>query len=297
MIAERGAVKCVHKTISHLGEGPVWNERDGYLYYTDVHGGIIWRYDPESGKSEKYIEGDKKVGGFVFDEDGSITLMTHTGGVFKYNGKKYTEAFRIEMREDENFNDVIADPEGRIYSGTLPRRADMKGTGRMFRFESGKEPVELWAGMICTNGMGFSPDCKTFYHTETGPTTITAYDYDRTTGDIQKRKVIYQGDKRIGIPDGMTVDENGFIWSAFWNGNAIRRFSPEGNLVAEVFVPACQVSSVMFGGKDLDTIYITSASQGAEDITTGMYEGIFLGGPLYAFKPGVRGKVEFRSKI
>lgn len=297
MIAERGAVKCIHKNISHLGEGPVWNERDGYLYFTDVHSGIIYRHDPETGRVEKYIEGDLKIGGFVFDVDGSMTLMAHTGGVYKYDGKKYTEAFRIEMRENENFNDVIADPAGRLFSGTLPRHPDSKGTGRMFRFESGKEPVELWAGMGCTNGMGFSPDEKTFYHTETGAKTITAYDYDRSSGEITMRKVVYSGNGKIGIPDGMTVDSAGFIWSAFWNGNAIRRISPQGSIVTEIFVPACQTSSVMFGGKNLDTIYITSASQGAEDITTGMYEGIFLGGPLYSYVPGVCGKIENRSAI
>ena len=297
MICERGAVKCVNKIISHLGEGPVWNEREGLLYYTDVHGGKILRYDPESGKSEVYISGELKIGGFVFDRDGSMTLLTNTGSVFKYRDGKYVEAFRIDMREDENFNDVIADPEGRLYSGTLPRRPEMKGTGRMIRFESGKEPVELWGGMGCTNGMGFSPDEKTFYHTETGKATITAYDYDRKTGEVTPRSVVYAGNKKMGIPDGMTVDEAGFIWSAFWNGNAIRRISPEGTICAEVFVPATQVSSVMFGGKDLDTIYITSGAQGTEDLNTGMLDGIFLGGPLYAYKPGVRGKLEYRSNL
>ncbi len=82
----------------------------------------------------------------------------------------------------------------------------------MIRFESGKEPVELWAGMGCTNGMGFSPDETTFYHTETGKATITAYDYDRKTGDVTPREVVYSGNKKMGIPDGMTVDEAGFIW-------------------------------------------------------------------------------------
>jgi len=296
MIIQRGAVKCVHNNIAHLGEGPVWNERDGYLYYTDVHGGKLWRLDPVSGKVEKYYEGEKKIGGFVFDADGTMTVMAH-GSVYKYNGKTMEEAFRIEMREDENFNDVIADPMGRIYSGTLPRRPEHKGTGRMIRFESGKEPVELWAGMGCTNGMGFSPDEKTFYHTETGAKTITAYDYNRENGELTFRNVVYQGDGKMGLPDGMTVDADGFIWSAFWNGYGVRRISPEGVIMAEMFVPACQTSSVMFGGENLDTLYVTSGAQGAENLETGMFEGIFLGGPLYAFKPGVHGKVEYRSKI
>ncbi|MBE6565411.1 MAG: SMP-30/gluconolactonase/LRE family protein [Ruminococcaceae bacterium] len=296
MIIQRGAVKCVHNNIAHLGEGPVWNERDGYLYYTDVHGGKLWRLDPKSGRIEKYYEGEKKIGGFVFDVDGTMTVMSN-GSVYKYNGKTFVEAFRIAVREDENFNDVIADPMGRIYSGTLPRRPEDKGTGRMIRFESGKEPVELWAGMGCTNGMGFSPDEKTFYHTETGKKSITAYDYDRETGEITPRSVVYQGDGKMGIPDGMTVDAEGCIWSAFWNGYGVRRISPEGVILAEMFVPACQTSSVMFGGEDLDTLYVTSGAQGAENLETGMFEGIFLGGPLYAFKPGVHGKVEYRSKI
>jgi aspartate kinase len=176
-------------------------------------------------------------------------------------------------------------------------RPEDKGTGRMIRFESGKEPVELWAGMGCTNGMGFSPDEKTFYHTETGKKSISAYDYDRETGEITFRNVVYQGDGKMGLPDGMTVDADGFIWSAFWNGYGVRRISPEGVIMAEMFVPACQTSSVMFGGEDLDTLYVTSGAQGAENLETGMFEGIFLGGPLYAFKPGVHGKVEYRSKI
>jgi len=297
LLPQKNGVKCVHKNIAHLGEGPVWNERDGYLYYTDVFGGKIYRYDPKKMQCELYYSGNMQIGGFVFDADGTMTVLANTGGIYKFDGKKLIEAFRIEMRENENFNDVIADPMGRIYTGTLPRRPEDSGTGRMFRVEGGKEPFELWADMKCTNGMGFSPDEKTFYHTETGKKTITAYDYDKSSGNISFRNVLYSGDGRLGLPDGMTVDAAGYIWSAFWNGFAVRRFSPEGVIVAEMFVPACQTSSVMFGGDELDTLYITSGAQGAENLETGMLDGVFLGGPLYAFKPGVVGKLEYRSKL
>jgi D-xylonolactonase len=200
--------------------------------------------------------------------------------------------FEFPFAENEMFNDITVDPMGRIFAGTLVR-PDMTG-GTLYRLEKGKQPVAVLKDLHCSNGMTFSLDEKYFYHTDSTFQTIKRYEYDRATGDIANPSVYFKGEPEMGVPDGLTMDSEGCIWSAFWGGSRIRRLDPDGRIIEEVEVPAKQPSSVMFGGAGLKELYITTASEGADDIVSGCSsEGVFFGGPVYRHIPGVAGRPEW----
>jgi D-xylonolactonase len=149
-------------------------------------------------------------------------------------------------------------------------------------------------GIGCSKGMTFSMDEGFFLHTGSLARRITRWDYDRGTGDIRSPRVFFQGAGSDGFPDGITMDIEDHLWTAVWGAAAVRRLDPSGKVVREVGFPARQVSSVMFGGAELGNLYVTSAAEDAADLSTGCdANGVFLGGPLYRLRPGVRGRSEW----
>ncbi|MDF2985443.1 MAG: Senescence marker protein-30 [Eubacterium sp.] len=291
-------LECIHGGICHLGEGPLWNTEQQKLFWTDIYNRRIWVYDTASGSSTVFWEGEHQVGGFAFTKTGSLVLCTDKG-VFhlKINFQGILDRepellFEIPLQESEMFNDITVDPRGRIFAGTLVRSSFTGGT--LYRLEKGKKPEIVLKGLYCSNGMTFSRDLKYFYHTDSTVRRITKYEYDIATGNIERPKVYYQGSEATGSPDGITLDSENHVWAAFWGGGRVKRIDPSGKVVEEVAVPARQPSSVMFGGKGLEELYITSAAENADNIITGYCsDGTFAGGPVYRLKPGVTGREEW----
>ena len=291
------AIECVFPGICHLGEGPYWHAGQRRLYWTDIYARRLWVHDPDSGENRVFWRGGLQVGGFAFNRDGSLVLCTDRG-VYRLEmgrdgvpGQEPRLLFQVPLLENEMFNDITTDPEGRIYAGTLDRS---RPTGCLYRLERGKQPARLLEGIGCSNGMTFSLDERFFFHTDSLARRIRRFEYDRRTGDIGSPRVFFQGDGSDGLPDGITLDAEDHLWVAIWGAGAVRRLDPSGKVVREVGLPARQVSSVMFGGRDLEELYVTSAAENAADLSTGRdADGIFLGGPLYRFRPGVRGRPEW----
>jgi D-xylonolactonase len=146
--------------------------------------------------------------------------------------------------------------------------------------------------------MTFTLDLRFFFHTDSLARRITRYRYDRGTGDIRPAGVFFQGSSPDGLPDGITLDAEGHLWVAFWGAAAVRRLDPAAKTVQEFRFPARQVSSVMFGGPNLEDLYVTSAAEDAADLSTGRdANGVFLGGPVYRLRPGVRGRPEWPAEL
>ncbi|MHB8064512.1 MAG: SMP-30/gluconolactonase/LRE family protein [Ruminiclostridium sp.] len=289
---------CVHNGICHLGEGPIWNVQQQKLFWTDIFKQEILVYNPDTNSSRVFWKGNLKVGGFAFTLSGAIVLCTDKGiYMLNINSEGLSDVeptllFEIPLLENEMFNDITVDPEGRIFAGTLLRPDFQNGT--LYRLEKGKAPVVVLDNLYCSNGMTFSLDEKHFFHTDSNLNRITKYDYDGKTGEISNPVVYFQGSPEIGSPDGITLDNENHIWAAFWGGSCVRRLDTNGEIVAELALPAKQPSSVMFGGQDLDELYITSACENADNISTGYCnDGTFLGGPLYKCCPGVIGRSEW----
>jgi|LSQX01.2.fsa_nt_gb sugar lactone lactonase YvrE len=288
---QNSKLECIFEGICHLGEGPLWNIIEEKLYWTDIFNKRIWVYDPLKKESRIFWEGDVMVGGFAFTKNGNMVLCAEKG-VYLLSHNTIKEIHHIQMENNEFFNDITTDPQGRIFAGTLTRGG---GTGALYMIEKDKKPIKILDGISCSNGMTFSLDLKTFFHTNTGKQRVTAYDYDVNTGKISNPNLFYQGSKEDGFPDGLTIDTLGNIWQAFWGSFTVRRISPKGIIKQEIRVPAKQPSSVIFGGTNLNYLYITTACQGATNLETGMDEknNVFLGGKVYRYKTDTSGRAEW----
>jgi D-xylonolactonase len=274
----------------HLGENPLWHPDEQRVYWTDITRGRLFRYDPATGAHEPCYEGDP-VGGFTIQEDGALLLFMARGAIKVWRDGELEPVFEELPDERENrFNDVIADPEGRVFCGTMspPDRL-----GRLYRLDPDGSIRTVLEGIGTSNGMGFTLDRKQFFHTDTRQHTIFLYDYDQATGEIANRRVFLHvtDPEAEGRVDGMTVDAEGHIWSARWDGGQLVRHAPDGTVEQRVRFPARKISSVIFGGESYEDIYVTTAG-GQNRAEEG--EGA---GALFHLRPGVRGMPEFRSRI
>ena len=192
----------------------------------------------------------------------------------------------IPEERETRFNDVAADPEGRVFCGTMPT-PDRKG--RLYRLDPDRSTHLILENVGCSNGMGWSPDRRTMYHTDSTERTIYAFDYDRQTGGISNSRVFYfhSGD---GVPDGMIVDAEGCIWTATYGGGGVIRLDPDGREMARIQMPAPNVTCPAFGGSDFEDLYVTTASGNNSAAPVGA-------GELIRISKAGKGLPEFRSRI
>ncbi len=291
------SLECIYDGICHLGECPVWNVKEQKLFWTDILNRRIWTHNPIEESSKPFWEGEYQVGGFAFTEAAGMVLCTDEGvflldakEVGKLNGRP-KKLFHIPLDKGEMFNDITVDPQGRIFAGTLFKNG---AYGTLYRLEKNKEPAAVIRELACSNGMTFSLDKKIFFHTDSIPKRITAYQYDVATGRIYNPTLFFEGNQSQGSPDGMTLDTEDHIWVAFWGEGVVRRLNPDGKIVEEIRLPAKQPSSVIFGGRGLSDLYITTACENGADIKKGLDEkGEFLGGPVYRYKTNLKGRPEW----
>jgi D-xylonolactonase len=269
-----------------VGENPLWNEGEGRVYWEDIDTGRLFWLQHDTLEHRCFHQGDV-VGGFTFQADGRLLLfeVDRISLLDPVNGERTILRERIDP-DMRRFNDVIADPEGRVYAGTIGRTDE---SGGVYRVDLDGSVTCLWKGSGCANGMGFSVDLKRFYWTCSTLRQIFVFDYDRTSGGLDGRRVLYTAREGEGTPDGMAVDENDEIWTARWDGHAVLRLSPDGRLLERVPLPVAKVSSVAFGGPARDVLYVTTAG--------GRAGAAGDDGALYRMAAGVRGRAEFRSKI
>jgi len=292
-------METISTKIFHLAECPLWNIKEQALYWTDILNGEIWRYVCGSGSLELFWKGNMQIGGFAFGQNNDLILCSDKGVFLLPKSKKTDETpillFEICFDKGERFNDITTDPRGRILAGT--KRDDFKN-GKLYLFAKGKQPEIVLEGIGISNGMTFSIRQDYFYHTDSLIYTITRYKYDVETAKISDPVAFFKGEPAMGYPDGITLDTEGYLWGAFWGNACIRRISPEGKIVEEIKVPAIQPSSLVFGDKNLDTLFITSACEGGADIQKGLdKEGTFLGGHVYKTKLKVKGRPEWLADI
>jgi D-xylonolactonase len=198
-------------------------------------------------------------------------------------------------------NDCIADPQGRLLSGSLFYDPNAEyPLGKLMRVDTDGQVSILDDGIHLANGLAFSPDYRTLYFTDSVARRIYAYDYNPLTGDTRNRRVLVQVREDEGLPDGLTVDAEGFLWSAQWYGSCVARYDPDGRFVRRLATPAKQTSCLAFGGPDFTDLYITSAARSEPmPVMPPGYEpnSGFFGGPLYHLASDVRGRPESKARI
>lgn len=285
--------RLVAPTRCEIGENPIWHPESKTLYFLDIAAGVVHAYDPSSGGCREFSKGPTP-GGMVIQEDGRFVLLQDGRvSILDLKGNQ-TEVRKSLSPEKVRFNDGIVDPEGRIFTGELG------GEGRVMRFELDGRVSILDKGYQIPNGWGFTPDLKHVYFTDSMPRNLYLFDYDRKTGNLSKRRVFAEIPKEEGVPDGMAIDAQGYVWTAVWFGGRLKRYAPDGKLEREVFFPVRQTSAIGFGGPDLGDIYVTSAGTNAADSfkPPGFDAAAPRGGGLFALRiEGIRGAALFRSRV
>lgn len=270
------------------GENPLWHPTEQRVYWTDIPTGRLFRYDPATGKHEQFYQGEV-VGGFTFQADGALLLFMARGVIKLWReGKLTTIVEEIPDEIESRFNDVIADPVGRVYCGTMPIESRL---GRLYRLDTDAKLTTILENIGCSNGMGFTPDRKRLYYTDSPKCEIYLFDYDQASGALNNQRVFVRTPEGEGFPDGMTVDAEGYVWSARWDGSMLVRYAPDGREVMRVRFPAKKVSSVVFGGPDYRDMYITTAG-GDKKAENGTGAGA-----LFRLRLGIQGVAEFPSRI
>jgi sugar lactone lactonase YvrE len=296
----RDEVHIVADTGDLCGENPIWNETTGCVYWTDQGALRLHRFEPNS-REYRLLHSGLQINGFRFNQAGGFVL-TNDSGVWLWNG-----AYELQLLASEadgkacRLNDCVADPEGRLFAGSVFYQPDQEyALGNLFRVDTDGTVNVVDEGIHLSNGLAFSIDFQQLYFTDSAARRIYAYDYDRASGGVKNRRVLVQVPLTEGLPDGLVVDAEGFLWSAQWYGSEIVRYDSDGKVERRISIPAKQVSCLCFGGKDLDDLYVTSAAASwlAPIIPHG-YDPLhgFFGGPLYRLKPGVQGRHTLQAKV
>jgi len=271
-----------------VGEGPLWHAAEQRLYWVDIPAGRLYWHTPGTGETGAFDAGSA-VGGFTIQADGALLLFMARGAVRLWRAGQMTDVIRELPDElDNRFNDVVADPEGRVFCGTMstPSRA-----GRLYRLDPDRTLTRCLDGVGTSNGIGFTPDRCGLYYTDTRRLAIDRFDYDRASGAITNRRVFVRVPEEEGHADGLTVDAEGCVWSARWGGGCVVRYSPDAEPILRLRLPVPRVSSLTFGGPDYTDLFVTTAG-GNDRAQNGPQAG-----SVFRANLGIRGVPEFVSRI
>jgi sugar lactone lactonase YvrE len=281
-----GDAELVLDARADLGEAPSWDADARQLIWVDITNGLVHRFDPGSERDEVFEIG-QPVGAAVATSSGRIALAANSGFlVLDPATGRLDPVADVETDVTETMmNDGKCDPAGRFWAGTK----DVEGgraLGSLYRLDADHRLTRVLTDVTISNGLGWSPDARTMYYIDSTTYRIDAFDYDVTSGAVSNRRPLIETPKSWGLPDGMTVDQDGFLWVAFWGGSAVRRIAPDGRVDVVVRVPVTQVTSCAFGGPDLADLFVTSARSGLTDAALSEQP---LAGGLFRVRPGVRG--------
>jgi sugar lactone lactonase YvrE len=282
------------------GEGPLWDDQKQILYWTDIDGKRTYRFLWNERRHELLHDGFQ-VNGWCLQQTGGF-VVTNSNGIWIWSPGTRPMLLGSEADgKDCVMNDCIADPEGRVYSGSYHYNPNGDAAPSfLFRVDTDGSVHIADEGIQFSNGLAFSPDCSTLYFSDTVARIIYAYKWHREDGTLTDRRVFVRVPRDEGFPDGLTVDAEGYLWCAHWFGVCIARYDPDGKLEHRVTFPAAQTSSLAFGGPDLDMIFVTSASKSnmLQEAPPGYCpDTVYVGGQLYQMKSDVQGRKEHRSRI
>ncbi len=276
------------------GEAPTWDVANRRVLWTDNETDKTYEYAVDSGERRILTEG-MAVGGIALNRSGGLVLGGPTG-LHLWREGHWRSVVASYKGEELKINDMIADPQGRIYAGTMYWGAGgMEKPGRLYLISPDGSIRAVDEGIELANGLGFSPNNKVLYFTDSTARKIYAYDVEPASGELSGRRVIVQVPTDEGIPDGLTVDAEGFIWSAQWYGSQIVRYDPQGKVERRIAMPVKQVSSVIFGGDNLTDLYVTTAGQswvGPYAPPGYDFNAPNIGGSLYRIPVDIRGRPE-----
>ncbi len=285
-------------TKDRCGEGPLWDWRTKQFFWDDIPANRIATIDLKSGEAI-VIPTKSQVAGMALLAGGGLVVGGADGLVAWRDGQE-----TLLLKELDGvaapINDMLATPSGRLYAGTyFWGHEDMEKFGSLYLIDVAKKTAtKVDDGIALANGLALSPDGKTLYFADSSVRKIYAYDI-KADETLSNKRVFVSVPTDEGLPDGMTTDADGYLWCAQWYGSQVVRYDPSGKVERRIKTPMTQTSSVAFGGEDLDTLFITTAGEHwpSKYVPTDYPANPpGVGGPLFAIKPGVKGRKESEVK-
>ncbi len=276
---------------SVLGEGPLWDTQAYQLFTLDCMSRKMYGYTPVNGVEQEWAL-PRTPGSFALRQSGGM-IMAYRRGLALIDvatGALEDVATPAIDFTKEIFNDGKCDRRGRFWVGTMDREV-AKPVGHLYRVDPDLTVHTMDSGITLANGMAWSPDDRTLYFCDSRPGHIWSYDYDIDNGTIANRRMFVDFGARKGRPDGCTVDSEGYLWVAEISAGQVVRFAPDGREAAVIKTPMTRPTSVMFGGPDLLTLYVTSMRYGLDDAAAAHEP---TAGGTIALCPGVAGLLEPR---
>ena len=261
-------IACVLDAKAGTGESPLWHPEEAALYWVDIPGHALHRFDPATGRDRAWDVG-QEIGCFAFREarhgasvlaamrDGFFFLDLATGALDPLHDPE-------PDRPDHRFNDGAVDPRGRLWAGTMSMAAPTEPRGALYRFDADLRCTRIEDGYRTINGLAFSPDGRTMYASDSNRDvqTIWAWDFDPDAGAPTNKRVFATTRDLAGRPDGGVCDADGCYWMAGVGGWQLVRFTPRGGVDRIIDLPVERPSKVAFGGPRLDVIYVTTIGTG-----------------------------------
>jgi L-arabinonolactonase len=298
------SIECVLECENHLGEGPIWDVEEGRLYWVDGTGRrvgkpAIWQYDPRNGHVRHWWL-DRDVGAMALRRHGNAVLALDDGFYFFDFETGQIELIGLvdEAQPRTRLNDGKCDRRGRFFAGGMDDKEELKICG-LWRLDPGLAITKIDGGIICSNGPCWSPDNKTFYFADTFQEELWAYDYDLDEGKASGRRLFASTKDDLGVADGSTVDAEGYLWNAQLISGDLVRYAPDGTVERRITMPVKNITSVIFGGDNLDEIYVTSMARvkhpAVHDLFAAEAKPQFGAGSLFRIRGlGIRGLPEPR---
>ncbi|HVN53301.1 MAG TPA: SMP-30/gluconolactonase/LRE family protein [Anaerolineaceae bacterium] len=274
-----------------LGETPIWVPEENALYWVDWGGGPFWRFEPETGRCRAFSVkppvtalARRSAGGWIaIAQDGLYAWDPQSNQCEQLAGPPKPDQPEI------CYNDGAVDRQGRLLVGTVNMEDVFASEGALYRFDPDGSLHQLDAGYATANGIGVSPDGKTLFVTDMRHHQVIALDYDPQAGEASRRRVFARVPEDEGMPDGLIVDVEGYVWSGHWGGWRLTRYDPDGKVERQICFPVEHVISFAFGGRGLDELFVTTAAWGFSDAERSQQP---WAGDLFRLRPGVCGLAE-----
>ena len=276
---------------NRLGETPIWNPDENALYWVDWGGEPTCRVELATGKLTTFPVSVPVTALARRASGGWIAIAQN--GLYGWDPKANVPQLFVGPPEPDKpemcYNDAAVDRQGRLLVGTVNMQDPFAPDGSLYRVDPDHSLHKLDTGYATANGIGVSPDGKTVYVADQRHRQIIVLDYDTVTGTTSNRRVFASVPDDEGMPDGLIVDAEGFVWNGHWAGWKLTRYDPAGKIERQIRFPVQHVISFAFGGKDLDELFVTTAWWGFSDEERKQHP---WAGDLFRVKPGVQGLIE-----
>ncbi len=285
-------VECVLDCQAELGEGPVWDDREGLLYWVNIKAREIHCCDPATGRDRLWTT-PADVGSLALRRDGGLVVALRSGFFFfdPADGR-FTAIVEPEADHPDNrFNDGKTDRQGRFWAGTLYDPDETRPTGVLYRLDGDLSCHRLVDDIYASNGLAFSPDGTTAYHADSRRRVVWSWHVDVGDGSLSDRRVFVELSGDQGVPDGATVDVDGCYWLTQPPAARVVRYAPTGRIDRVIAMPVSQPTCVAFGGPQMDTLYITSARYRMPEEKLRREP---LAGAIFAYRSGTQGLPDAR---